>query len=252
MAATAPLDWWASYFDSDYRLEHSPAHGAARSRREVARALAVAAPPVGARVLDCPCGHGRHARLLAEAGYRVTGLDYSATLLAEAKRGAGTPGLSFRRGDMRALPSAWSGKFDAVVSLGLSFGFFATTSEDEAAIAGFARVLKPEGVLVLHAPNRDGIASRLVEKDWWETRDGTLLLHEREFDPLSGILTVFRTIRRGQRNNRRAYRLRLYTASEIAAICARNGLIVTEAFDGWRDRPLRRRSGEMLLRAERE
>jgi SAM-dependent methyltransferase len=189
---------------------------------------------------------------LAEAGLKVTGLDYSAKLLADAKRGPAVSGLSFKRGDMRALPPSWNGAFDAVVSLGLSFGLFGTAAEDEAAIASYARVLKPDAVLVLHAPNRDGIASRLVVKDWWETRDGTLLLHEREFDPLSGILTVHRTIRREGRNQRRSYRLRLYTASEIAAMCARNGMIVTEAFDGWRDRPLRRRSGEMLLRAERD
>lgn len=252
MAAAAPLDWWTSYFDDDYLLEHSPVQGVARSRAEVARALTLAGLPVGSRVLDCPCGHGRHARLLAGAGFDVTGLDYSAKLLAHAKHAPRIRGLSFKRGDMRALPPSWTARFDAVFSLGLSFGFFATAAEDERAIASYARVLKPGGVLALHAPNRDGIASRLVEKDWWQARDGTLLLHEREFDPLSGVLVVHRTLRHGARNQQRSYRLRLYTASEIAAMCARNGLIVTEAFDGWRDRPLRRRSGEMLLRAERE
>jgi len=35
-------------------------------------------------------------------------------------------------------------------------------------------------------------------------------------------------------------------------MAARHGLIVTESFDGWRDSPLRRRSGEMLLKAVRD
>ena len=29
----------------------------------------------GARLLDVPCGHGRHARLLAARGFAVTGVD---------------------------------------------------------------------------------------------------------------------------------------------------------------------------------
>ena len=104
--------------------------------------------------------------------------------------------------------------------------------------------------MLLHATNRDGVVSGFIKKDWWESDDGTLVLYEREFDPLSAVLTVHVVLRRDAKVRRRAYRLRLYTAAEIASMCARHGLIVTEAYDGWRDRPLRRRSGEMLLRAE--
>ncbi len=147
-------------------------------------------------------------------------------------------------------PRSWTARFDAVASLGASFGFFATQAEDDTVIAGFARTLRPGGVLLLHATNRDGVVSGFIKKDWWESDDGTLVLYEREFDPLSAMLTVHVVLRRDAKVRRRAYRLRLYTAAEIAGMCARHGLIVTEAYDGWRDRPLRRRSGEMLLRAE--
>jgi ubiquinone/menaquinone biosynthesis C-methylase UbiE len=220
-----------------------------RNRSQVARVLELLGLPVGARVLDCPSGQGRHSRLLAEAGLHVTALDYSPKLLAEARRAGALKELRYVQGDMRALPAKWNARFDAVVSLGASFGFFAAPSEDEATIASYARVLQPGGTLILHAANRDGIVAKFIDKDWWEADDGTLVLHEREFDPLSGILTVHRTLRVGARSARRAYRMRLYTATALAEMCARNGLIVTEAFDGWRDRPLRRRSGEMLLRA---
>lgn len=39
----------------------------------------------GARVLDVPCGFGRHALVLARCGYRVTGVDISPELLAQAR-----------------------------------------------------------------------------------------------------------------------------------------------------------------------
>ena len=72
--------------------------------------------PSDARILDVPCGQGRHAHLLAEAGFDVTGLDYSLDLLKRAKkRGAGTH-LRYERGDMRSMPKKWSGRFDAVLT----------------------------------------------------------------------------------------------------------------------------------------
>ncbi|HKS05258.1 MAG TPA: methyltransferase domain-containing protein [Gemmatimonadaceae bacterium] len=251
MSPQPALDWWASYFNDDYLLEHHPMFTERRNRREAGRALDVLGLPVGARVLDVPCGQGRHARLFAGAGMHVTGVDYSAHLLSHARAATRGSGVKYVRADMRRLPQSLSGKFDAVVSLGASFGFFATPAEDDATVASYARALVPGGQLVLHAANRDGVMARFIEKDWWRADDGTLVLHEREFDPVSAILTVYVVLQRRADSRQRAYRMRLYTASELAAMFARHGLTLTEACDGWRDAPLRRRSGEMLLVASR-
>jgi ubiquinone/menaquinone biosynthesis C-methylase UbiE len=89
-------------------------------------------------VLDCPCGQGRHAHLLAEAGYDVDGLDYSEQLLAIAReRGEGRT-LRYLQGDMRRLPGRWTGRFDAVVNLFTSFGFFLEPADDGKVIREFA------------------------------------------------------------------------------------------------------------------
>lgn len=213
--------------------------------------LEVLGLPVGARILDCPCGQGRHAHLLAEAGYRVDGLDYSRALLAVArKRGTG-PALKYTKGDMRRLPSRWTARFDAVLNLFTSFGFFTQPADDARVIREFARVLAPGGVLAWHGASRDGVAARFLARDWWETRDGTLVAQERRFDPLSGILTVESAWRRGARRARRTHRIRLYTATRIAELCADAGLIVEQAYADWTDRPLRRAAGEMLLLARK-
>lgn len=210
--------------------------------------------PLGARVLDCACGQGRHAHLLAEAGLDVDGVDYSATLLAVARRRARGRRrlLRFIRADMRALPATWSGRFDAVVNLFTSFGFFTDPADDARVIAEFARVLRPGGTLAWHGGNRDGVMARWIPRDWWTTRDGTLVALERSFDPLAGVLSVRSTWHGPAGGGERSHRIRLYSASQLADLCREHGLVVQHAHDGWRDRPLRRTSGEMLLVARKE
>lgn len=217
----------------------------------MSRLIDVLGLPSGARILDVPCGQGRHAHLLAEAGYDVDGLDYSEKLLARAKKRGTGETLHYTRGDMRRLPKAWTRRFDAVVNLFTSFGFFAEPADDARVIKEFARVLKPGGTLVWHGGSRDGVAGKLLTRDWWKSDDGTMIGHERSFDPLSGILSVRSTWRGAKVHGEREHRIRLYTATRLAELCAAAGLIVEQAWDGWRTRELTRRSTEMLLVARK-
>jgi len=244
-------EWWESAFDAHYLLEYGPLFTLERDRRETSRLIELLGLPDGARVLDVPCGQGRHAHLLAEAGYDVDGLDYSADLLAVARKRGSAKKLRYIRGDMRKLPAKWTRRFDAVLNLFTSFGFFAHPSDDARVIREFARVLKPGGVLVWHGGSRDGVMARFLARDWWTTRDETLFAQEREFDPLSGVLTVRSTWRRGVKKGTREHRLRLYTATRLAELCADAGLMVEQAYDAFNDRSLRRTSSEMLLIARK-
>jgi SAM-dependent methyltransferase len=245
-------EWWQSHFDSHYLLEYEPLFTPERDRAEVARVIDVLGLPAGSRILDVPCGQGRHAHLLAEAGFNVDGFDYSAHLLGLArKRGTGR-GLRYTRGDMRKLPRRWTGRFDAVINLFTSFGFFVDPADDARVIAEFARVLSPGGILLWHGGSRDGVMAKFLARDWWLTSNGTLLAHQRSFDPLSGVLTVDSTWRSRDRSTAsRQHRIRLYTATRLAELCAAEGLVVEEAYDGFTPRPLRRASSEMLLVARK-
>ena len=182
----------------------------------------------------------------------MDGLDYSEDLLRIArKRGTGT-NLRYTRGDMRRLPARWKGRFDAVVNLFTSFGFFDNPADDVRVIEEFARVLKPGGVLLWHGGSRDGVMSRFLSRDWWQTNDGTMIAHERSFDSLSGILTIESSWTGPKRKpGRRIHRIRLYTATRLAELCAEAGLIVEQAWSGFDDRPLSRVSGEMMLFARK-
>jgi SAM-dependent methyltransferase len=217
----------------------------------VSRLIELLALPTGSRVLDVPCGQGRHAHLLAEAGYRVDGLDYSEHLLERARERGTGPTLRYTRGDMRRLPARWTGRFDAVVNLFTSFGFFTDVADDAQVIAEFARVLAPGGALIWHGGSRDGVMARFLARDWWRSDDGTMIGHERRFDPLSGVITIRTAWEGPSGSGSREHRIRLYTATRLAELCLDAGLVVEEAYDGWSDRALTRRSSEMVLIARK-
>ncbi len=181
----------------------------------------------------------------------MDGLDFSPELIARARARGTRPSLRYTRGDMRALPARWTGRFDAVLDLFTSFGFFLDPADDARTVREFARVLKPGGALVWHGGSRDGVMAKFLSRDWWTSDDGTMIGHQRRFDPLSGILTIATSWEGPSGRGSREHRIRLYTASRLAELCQDAGLIVEEAYAGFDDRPLTRRSGEMMLVARK-
>ena len=245
-------NWWQTYFDDGYVREYEPLFDLVEDRRQVGRLIELLELPAGSRILDLACGQGRHAHLLAEAGYDVDGLDYSADLLAIAKKRGVAKTLRYTKGDMRALPARWAGRFDAVVNLFTSFGFFADRRDDARVLAECARVLKPGGVMIWQGGSRDGVMAKFLASDWWTTADGTIIAQDRAFDPLTGFLTVRSTWQGKRRTEHREHRIRLYTASRLAELMLDAGLVVEQAWDSFNDRALTRRSSEMLLIARKE
>lgn len=104
----------------------------------------------GRRVLDCACGEGYGADLLARRARSVAGLDRSAEAIRHARQRYGQrENLDFAEGDCADLPFA-DASFDLVVS-------FETLEHIEAQAAmldEFRRVLEPGGLLVLSSPDR--------------------------------------------------------------------------------------------------
>src|SRR5207237_3614044 len=89
-------------------------------------------------ILDVGCGPGYVSAAAAERGAKPIGLDFSAEMIAIAKKMF--PRIEFRRGDAQNLPFA-NASFDRVVA---NFALL-HLAEPERACAEAARVLKPGG-----------------------------------------------------------------------------------------------------------
>jgi len=114
-------------------------------RRWKRRVAELAAVGPGTKALDVCCGTGDIAFALAGRGADVTGLDFSAEMLAVAVgRGKTAKSVQFTRGDAQKLPFS-DNSFDAVtVGYGLR-----NLADWRVGLAEMARVLKSDGRLVV-------------------------------------------------------------------------------------------------------
>jgi ubiquinone/menaquinone biosynthesis C-methylase UbiE len=107
------------------------------------------------RGLDVCCGTGAGMRVLTSVCQgQVTGADFSAGMLAQARRAY--PDAEWVRTDVRALPFA--GTFDLAVSFG-ALGHF-LPAERPALFAGVRRALRPGGVFAFPIAAPPPVTSR--------------------------------------------------------------------------------------------
>lgn len=110
------------------------------------------------RVLDAACGTGHHAIALAQRGYQVVGADLSVVMVERARANAAARGVQVRfqvagLGELGNLGET----FDAAICLGNSLPHLLTTAAVGGALADFADVLRPGGLLVIQNRNFDRV-----------------------------------------------------------------------------------------------
>ena len=173
---------------------------AKRTEAEVEFLRRVLPLPRYRRVLDVPCGAGRHVRALRDLGYDVLGVDNDPAV---------SPQVLCDLRELDVLPVG----FDAAINMWASFGYFDAT-ENERVLASLARRLRPGGRLVLDLFNRM----------FFEGRDG-----ERELRP--GVVERSR-VTGGRRRceidhgdgHVDVFEWQLYSIDELEELAARSSL----------------------------
>jgi SAM-dependent methyltransferase len=251
----APREWFRGFFDESYLATDRPALTPRRTRAEVDFAEHVLELRPGARVLDVPCGFGRHSAELARRGYSAVGVDLSPLMLRVARRDYREGSrLRFVRQDMRRL--AYRAEFDAVVCLFTSFGYF-SERENVETLRRMARALRPGGRLLMDHRNPAYDVS-LPTHSWRRARGGRYVLWTLEIDPRTNVHEAAWLIigkdggRRGSpRVVRKRFRLRLWTPAQWRHRLREAGLRLLRAYGDFRGSRFRRDSPRLLLLAER-
>jgi SAM-dependent methyltransferase len=161
----------------------------------------------GRRVLDVACGEGYGSGLLSQVATHIIGVDIDAATLAHARqRYANQANCTFVEGSAAALPIS-----DASVDLVVSFETIEHLSAEDQPrmLAEFARVLAPNGLLVLSSPNRPQYSDARGYANPFH-------LHELDRSELAQLLAPHLRAQRW-------YRQRRYLGSALGAEAAQGG-----------------------------
>ena len=152
-------NYWTKRADAFAALRRQELHSEKYSQwqREIVQHLP---PAKQLRILDVGCGAGFFSVLLANEGHRVTGIDLTPAMIAQAETLAAAEGCSCTFQTADAEHTAFSdGSFDVVIARNLMWNL----PHPETAYAEWLRVLAPKGILLYHM-----LEISLFERPRWD------------------------------------------------------------------------------------
>lgn len=129
----------------------------------------------GRRVLDLGSGEGFGAAILSDWAAEVEGIDVDETSVAHARLNYSASNLKFSVGDARDLSRFDDGSFGAV----LAFEVIEHLTQQEQLVAEIARVLAPDGLVVISTPDRLAYNQGRAQENPFHLRELTLEELER-------------------------------------------------------------------------
>ena len=217
--------WFQQWFDENYLILYRH-----RNRSEAEEQVRLIIDTLNLSkdtdILDLACGEGRYTALFDEKGYRVTGLDLSETLVIHGRKKY--PKLDLRVGDMRSI----AGKFDLILSLFTSFGYFETDEENEEVLRSVYKALNPNGVYWLDFLNAQEVEINLVPESVTQLSPEIRVIENRKIE--NG--RIIKDIHFKNNGEEKCYTesVRLFTCSQLQEMFKCTGFQLGHCFGDYR------------------
>ena len=154
------MNWFENWFDSKYYHILYQNRDNNEASLLIDNILKKFTPHKDAYFLDLGCGTGRHAIHLNQEGFKVDGFDLSKKSLEIANKHSNDK-LQFHHKDMRFFDV--KNKYDFILNLFTSFGYFEGEHENEKILKNIERSLKINGIFILDFLNAKKTIQELQE-----------------------------------------------------------------------------------------
>jgi SAM-dependent methyltransferase len=223
--------WYEEWFDSPYYhclYQHRDEDEAVAFLDKLLPHLK---PSKGSTFLDMACGRGRHASYIGQLGYRVHGIDLSPNNI-EFARNCGMENATFGVLDMRGINQL--DRFDYILNLHTSFGYFEKDSQNVAVLNAVKACLKKGGTFVLDYLNPNWVINHLIPVET-KTVNGMVFQIKRECHS-DYVVKVVEVMDNGKCHRFREY-VKLYSLDVLKTMIEQARLMVVEVFGDYELKP---------------
>tara|TARA_B100000900_G_C20393101_1_gene639465 strand:+ start:141 stop:863 length:723 start_codon:yes stop_codon:yes gene_type:complete len=233
--------WYKNWFDSEYYhiLYNNRDHNEAELF--INNILKILSPTKKSYFLDLCCGKGRHSILLNKMGYRVDGMDLSKNSIKQALREKKN-NLNFFVRDMRKIKG--HNKYDFILNLFTSFGYFNNTNDNHLVISGVTKALKKNGLFIIDFLN---IKKTLKELN----KSEKIKINEINFyiKRWSDLNFLYKKIEFEEKNKKFEFteRIQLLNKEQIVNLCSKSNLKNTSTFGDYQLNEFNENSERLIL-----
>ena len=235
------IGWYKNWFDSEYYhiLYKNRDHNEAELF--INNILKILSPTKKSYFLDLCCGKGRHSILLNKMGYRVDGMDLSKNSIKQALREKKN-NLNFFVRDMRLINE--HNKYDFILNLFTSFGYFNDTNDNHLVISGVSKALKKNGLFIIDFLN---IKKTLKELN----KSEKIKINEINFyiKRWSDLNFLYKKIEFKEKNKKFEFteRIQLLNKEQIINLCSKSNLKNTSTFGDYKLNEFNENSERLIL-----
>lgn len=219
-------------YDEVYRELYDP--GSKVTRAEVNGIIKMLQLKPGDKVLDIPCGYGRHCKFFAQKGYKITGVDLSNKLMEIAKAKYNHPNITYIKGDMTGINLRE--KFDVCLNLYISFGFYRNNNDNLRVLKNVSRHLKPGGKFLLELVNPfNAVSKERISGSRFEESENYYAIIKKTIEPATmwenyNLRIIEKASGREIKNMNVGYYL--YTIPEITRMAGQAGFKLKKYYGG--------------------
>lgn len=234
-------------------LDSVPQTQEERTKEEVEGVIRLLGAKPGSAICDCPCGIGRHSIELSKRGFEVLAIDLSPEQLSVGAKLPHSELLTFQLGDMLDLAS--DRKFDAVINMFFSFGYFETDEENKKVAENFFKLLKRGGKFLMHTDvNMARVRNRKYKFN--EKRrlvNGESLRIRELYNPTTKRINGLWEIRNEElkRVEVCGYSVRVYENEEFVNLCKEVGFKEVKIYSDWQGSPYSEDAEMVIFVAEK-
>lgn len=206
------------------------------------------------KVLDLCCGTGRVSMMLAEQGFKVSGIDISSGMIQLAKRNSQKKGLDIDFHVQDASCFSMPDRYDLVISLFDSLNYILDIKALQQCFNRVADHLAPDGLFIFDMNTELALAAGLFNQNNKGSKTRLIYNWKSSYNYETGICAVEMDFEYGREHGKKiqiVHHQRAYDLGDIASMLVTAGFDILAVYDAYNFRRVSAKSDRVFFVARK-